>query len=204
MLPPKDGLPGGNTETRKKDAGYESLHMKKHHTDEKRAANPRHQDPLTERSAVSPEAVGAGALIGGMAATVLGAPAMGPGGAMAGGSMVGGALAGGILGRTTTGEGIDPSVEDAYWRERHSLEAYGAGTEYEDFEPAYRAGYEGYARYGGKRFDDVEADIARDYSSHRAGLPWDKARPAARAAWSRVHDRMVTHRSPEEGENAGA
>jgi len=168
--------------------------MKDNETDEKLAVEMRHEDPLTGAPGAHPVATGTGALLGGMAGAVIGAAMAGPVGTIAGASMVGGAFAGGLLGKGA-GEIVNPTVEDAYWRERHSLEAYGAGTEYEEFEPAYRAGYEGYEKYGGVAFADVEADISRDYLSHRAGLPWEKARPASQAAWQRIHDRSMAQRA---------
>jgi hypothetical protein len=175
--------------------------MKSIHTEKEKPADLRHEDPLSGAPGAHPMAVGAGALLGGVAGAVMGGTIAGPMGSIAGASMVGGALAGGLLGKAV-GEVIDPTVEDAYWRERHPLEAYGAGTAYEDYEPAYRAGYEGFARHGGEQFADVEADISRDYASHRAGLPWEKARPAAEAAWSRVRDRTAARRV--QGEDGGA
>lgn len=110
--------------------------------------------------------------------------------------MVAGAVAGGLVGKFT-GEAIDPTMEDTYWRERHSLESHAAGQPYEEFEPAYRSGYEGYARHGGDDFADVEADIQKDYESYKASVPWEKARPASKAAWQRVYDRNSTQANRE-------
>lgn len=170
----------------------DSIFMKSNEPEKSPAEEMRHEDPLTGAPGAHPVATGTGALIGGVAGAVIGAALAGPVGSIAGASMVGGAFAGGLIGKGA-GEIVNPTVEDAYWRERHALEAYGAGTAYEDYEPAYRSGYEGYEKYGGVDFVDVEADISRDYMSHRAGLPWEKARPAAEAAWERIRDRKVTH-----------
>jgi hypothetical protein len=172
------------------------MDMKSHQTKEKSEADLLNEDPLSGAHGAHPVATGAGAFLGGVTGAMIGASMAGPVGSIAGASMVGGALAGGLLGKAA-GEVADPTVEDAYWRERHPLESYGAGTPYEDYEPAYRAGYEGFERHGGERFADVEADIARDYASHRAGLPWEKARPAAEAAWERVRERAVTGHAPK-------
>jgi hypothetical protein len=171
--------------------------MKDNETNEKLAEDLRHKDPLTGAPGTHPLATGTGAFLGGMAGAVIGAAMAGPVGSIAGASMVGGALAGGLIGKGA-GEIVKPTVEDAYWRERHSLEAYGAGTEYEEFEPAYRSGYEGFEKYGGVDFADVEADISRDYMSHRAGVPWDRARPAAEAAWERIRNRTATHHAQDQ------
>jgi hypothetical protein len=137
-----------------------------------------------------------GTAIGAVAGVVAGTAVAGPVGGAAAAALVAGGLAGGLVGKYT-GEAIDPTVEDAYWRERHPLESYGAGTSYEEYEPAYRAGYEGYGRHGGERFDEVESDIRKEYEKSRTSLPWERARPASEAAWRRVHERQAT-RAPRD------
>jgi hypothetical protein len=144
----------------------------------------RNEDPLTGAPGAHPAAAGTGAILGG------------PVGAAAGASMVAGAVAGGLIGKMT-GEAIDPTIEDAYWRERHPFETHAEGRPYEEFEPAYRSGYEGFSRHGGEKFSDVEADIQKDYESHKATVPWDKARPASAAAWRRVYERHAAHTDRE-------
>jgi hypothetical protein len=101
---------------------------------------------------------------------------------------------------------IDPTAEDAYWREQHRTQPYATHREYDEFAGAYRAGYEGYGRHykEGTRFEDVETDLRSDYESRLAAqesaaavqrpVPWDEARPAARAAWDRVHQNYGTRR----------
>ena len=62
---------------------------------------------------------------------------------MAVGAVIG-AVAGGLAGKGVA-EMIDPTAEDAYWQENHRSQPYAGGTEYSDYSPAYRAGYQGYA-----------------------------------------------------------
>ena len=62
---------------------------------------------------------------------------------------------------------------------------------YDIYQFAYRIGYEGYGRYTGKRFEEVETDLQRDYEKLRgkAGLKWNKAKHAIRDAWLRLEHR---------------
>jgi hypothetical protein len=83
---------------------------------------------------------------------------------------------------------IDPAAEEAYWRESYQREPYHEpGHDYDDYHPAYRAGWEGRGRYAGRSFDDVERELEAQYNRDRGAsrLGWDKARDAARAAWDR-------------------
>jgi hypothetical protein len=59
---------------------------------------------------------------------------------------------------------------------------------YAMYQPAYRIGYEGRGRYPGKTFEEVEADLKRDYerTSGSTGLSWERAKNATRDAWHRV------------------
>ena len=51
---------------------------------------------------------------------------------------------------------VDPTVEEAYWLEHHAKEPYYAKhRDYAFYAPAYRAGYEGRAKYHGLNFDDA-------------------------------------------------
>jgi hypothetical protein len=83
---------------------------------------------------------------------------------------------------------LDPAGEEAYWRENFATQPYYvAGCTYDDYHPAYRAGWEGRARYEGHRFQDVERELQADYERRRGAsrLDWTQSREAARAAWNR-------------------
>jgi hypothetical protein len=89
---------------------------------------------------------------------------------------------------TVIGEMLDPTAEEAYWRENYQNEPYyQAGYAYDDYHPAYCTGWEGRARYEGRSFDEVERELEADYSRRRGSsrLGWDRNRAAARAAWDR-------------------
>lgn len=146
----------------------------------------RNEDPITGAPGSHPVGTGLGAAGAGAAATAIGAAVGGPVGAAVGAAV--GAVAGGLAGKGIA-EQIDPTVEDAYWRNAHRNESYYDSTAtYNDYAPAYRTGYEGYGRYSGRRFEDVEGDLERDYTSIRGNsrLEWEKAKHATRAAWHRV------------------
>ncbi len=83
---------------------------------------------------------------------------------------------------------VDDSALDAYWRNRHTREVYDGGQGYEDYAPAYRAGYQGYRRHGGDRFEDVEAALKADYERIKgeSKLAWEDAKRAVRAAWDHL------------------
>jgi hypothetical protein len=83
--------------------------------------------------------------------------------------------------------GVDPSVEDAYWREHFATRPYvKAGERYESFQPAYRRGWEARGRFGEWEF--AEAELRREWQEHhaRSGLAWEVAGKAVRDAWDRL------------------
>ncbi|HEV8540893.1 MAG TPA: hypothetical protein VGR78_00750 [Verrucomicrobiae bacterium] len=155
---------------------------------EKRDAN---RDPITGAPGAHPVGTGVGAAVGGAAAGAAAGSIAGPVGTVAG--MVAGAVVGGLAGKGVA-EKIDPTVEDAYWRENYTKRSYvDRGASYEAYQPAYRLGYESRTRFKGRRYDEVEPDLQREYERSKAqsAVAWDKARFATRDAWERV-DRPST------------
>ncbi len=143
------------------------------------------RDPITGTPGAHPVGTGVGAAAGGAAGAAAGAVG-GPLG-MAAGAVIG-AVVGGLAGKGVA-EGINPTEEDAYWRDQYVRESYYVKDHtYDDYAPAYRTGYEARGRYADKRFEDVEADLERDYGVARGNsrLGWDKAKLATRAAWNRA------------------
>jgi hypothetical protein len=100
----------------------------------------------------------------------------------------------------SSGEGVDPQKEAAYWREQHSKQPYAKGGSYEQFEHAYKTGYNSFFKYPGQNFADVEDDIALGYDEAKPGaaLPWDTVRPAVNAMWDRLGG-IVSPRDPSRG-----
>jgi hypothetical protein len=143
------------------------------------------RDPITGKPGAHPVGTGVGAAGGGATGAAIGAAA-GPVGAAVG--LVAGAVAGGLAGKGVA-EKIDPTVEDNYWRTNYSKQKYvEPNTDYTLYQPAYRLGYESWGRYPGKRYEEVELDLQREYekSPSKASLSWDKAKYATRDAWHRV------------------
>ena len=155
----------------------------KHVENEKKDAN---RDPLTGAAGAHPVGTGLGAAAGGMAAGAAAGTVAGPVGTILGAAA--GAVVGGLAGKAV-GEAVDPTREDAYWRENYSKsDYYQAGLTYDDYAPAYRTGYQGRAQHAGRKFDDVERDLEAGYNREKGAskLSWEKARPATRAAWDRI------------------
>lgn len=143
-------------------------------------------DPVTGEPGSHPVGTGLGTTGGGLTGAAIGGAVGGPVGAAVG-AVVGG-VAGAYSGRGVA-EAMNPTVEETYWRENHRTQEWAdEGTPYEHYAPAYRTGYEGAGKYSGRDYDEIEGDLARDYEKNDANpaVPWDRARPAVRAAWHRV------------------
>jgi uncharacterized protein YcfJ len=147
----------------------------------------RNPDPITKTHSSHVVGTGIGAVAGGAAAGAAVGTVAGPVGTVAGAAV--GAVVGGLAGHSIA-KAVNPSVEDAYWRENHRRQSFANGRSYDDYGPAYRSGYEGYAQYGvkGGTFEDREGDLRKSYEATQPKLAWDEARPASRAAWQRLHE----------------
>lgn len=145
------------------------------------------RDPLTGAAGSHPVGTGVGAALGGVAAGAVTGSVAGPVGTVIGAAV--GAVLGGLAGKGVA-ELVDPTAEDAYWRENHASRPYASDASYDDYAPAYRYGVDSYARQPGRTFDDVEAELSRDWDTARgsSSLEWDRARHATRDAWNRVSD----------------
>src|SRR2546427_137923 len=91
-------------------------------------------------------------------------------------------------------EAVNPTVEDAYWRDAYQSEPYYvAGRSYEEYRPAYELGWNAAAARRDADFDAFDAEWERVWTTRRGAshLDWDQARPAARAAWARAGSRDV-------------
>jgi hypothetical protein len=152
-------------------------------TPEEAKTNP---DPLTDEHGSHPIGAGVGAAGGGLVGAGIGAVVGGPVGAAIG-AVVGG-VAGAYRGREVA-EAINPTHEEEYWREHHHKQEWAdEHTSFEHYQPAYRTGIEGVTKYAGKHYHEIEGDLARDYHKSVAdpAIPWDRARPAVRAAWHKL------------------
>ena len=143
------------------------------------------RDPITGARGAHPVGTGLGAAAGGAATGAAVGSVAGPVGTAAG--IVVGAVVGGLAGKGIA-EKVNPTVEREYWMQNYRNEPYyKEGRRFEDYEGAYRTGYEGYARYGDRTWDEVQADLQRDYEKNRTSeLTWEEASHATRAAWERL------------------
>ncbi|NRF67079.1 hypothetical protein HLB44_08810 [Aquincola sp. S2] len=157
-----------------------------------------------------PVATGVGAVAGGVAGGVMGAAAAGAAiGGMTGpvGAAVGaaaGAIAGGLMG-LGAGKALNPTAEEEYWRENYSSRPYvTSGSTFDEYGPAYRYGVDAYGRYPGRDFDDLDADLGRDWNNVRgsSNLEWAHAKHATRDAWQRVSD-TIERATPGDSDRDG-
>lgn len=144
------------------------------------------RDPITGARGAHPVGTGLGAAAGGAATGAAVGSVAGPVGTAAG--IVVGAVVGGLAGKGIA-EKVNPTAERDYWSQQYVNEPYyKQGRTFQDYEGAYRTGYEGYERYGDRSWDEVKMDLERDYARNRgtSELTWEEASPATRAAWERL------------------
>ena len=158
--------------------------------DRDRTAKDTNPDPITGAPGSHPIGTGVGAAGAGAAGAAIGSFA-GPVGTAVG--AVVGAVAGGLAGKGVA-EAIDPTAEDAYWRENYKSRPYAKGTEYATLAPAYRYGWESRRRFQGKSFEEVEPQLRTDWDREhsKTGMAWDKAKMAVRDSWDRLTGRDST------------
>jgi len=143
------------------------------------------RDPISGAPGAHPVGVGVGAAGGAATGAAVGAVG-GPVGSAVG-AVVGG-VAGGLAGKGAA-EAVNPTMEDKYWRENYAKRPYvTTGAGYDTYQPAYKYGWESYGRYRGRKFDEVEPELRRDWEKTKdaSRLTWDKAKDATRDAWHRV------------------
>src|SRR4051812_9040119 len=142
------------------------------------------RDPLTDEPGAHPVGTGIGAAGGAMAGAAAGTIG-GPVGTLVGGVI--GAVVGGLAGKAAA-EAVNPSTEEAHWRENYTSEPYfEQGRSFDDYGPAYMHGVNGRLQHD-TDWDAAEPRLASEWSNARvnSGLNWEQARPASRAAWDRV------------------
>lgn len=153
--------------------------------EKKKDAEPdANRDPITGAPGAHPVGVGVGSAGGAAVGAVVGSFA-GPVGTAVGAAV--GGVVGGLSGKGVA-ESVNPTVEDAYWREHYSSRPYvRAGAPYKEYQAAYRHGWEGHGRYGELNWDSAEPRMRDDWQhGGETGVDWAKASPAARDAFDRL------------------
>lgn len=155
------------------------------------------RDPITDAPGSHPIGVGVGAAAAGAAGAAMGS-VVGPVGTAVGAAI--GAVVGGLAGKGVA-EAVNPTEEDAYWRDNYSNRPYySSNYDYEsDYGPAYRYGWESRSRHGNKKWGEVESHLSRDWDRVKgeSKLSWDKAKHATRDAWDRVEDKVSRNQPGE-------
>jgi hypothetical protein len=81
---------------------------------------------------------------------------------------------------------VDASAEERYWLENYTEQPYyDPSYSFEDYLPAYRAGWQARMRFPNSSFEELERELQREYGWNRgeSRLLWEHARQAMRAAW---------------------
>ncbi len=148
----------------------------------------RNEDPLSGEAGAHPVGTGLGAALGGAAAGAAAGAVGGPIGALVGTAV--GAVAGGFAGKEIA-EAYDPTQEVDYWRSEYSRRPYyDKEHEFEEYEPAYRAGMEAFDPSSPVDFAEREMIAHKHWETSRdSTVAWDKARYAAEDAYTRLRKR---------------
>jgi phage tail tape-measure protein len=155
-------------------------------------------DPITGTPGAHPVGTGVGAVVGGAAAGAAAGSMAGPVGTALGAAA--GAVIGGLAGKAV-GEQINPTIEDAYWRDNYKTRPYVArDKDYTHYRPAYEYGWQARANMGSRTWDDAQADLRRDWEKHQHSwtLDWNAASPAIRDAWERPLEAGNTQSAAEQ------
>jgi hypothetical protein len=85
--------------------------------------------------------------------------------------------------------------EDAYWRSNYKTRPYVKNDDYDTLSGGYRYGYESASRYSDRSWEDVEADLERDWDAYeyRGNSTWAQVKGAVRDAWDRITGKRPTH-----------
>lgn len=148
-----------------------------------------HEDPFTGEHGAHPVGTGIGAALGGAITGAAAGTLGGPIGTVVG--TIAGGIAGAYAGKTIA-EDIDPTVEAAYWREAYVNQPYySMDHTYEDYEPAYKSGWESFDPATPSNWMEREETAKRRWESEGGArsLKWEEARLAAEDAYSRAHQR---------------
>jgi uncharacterized protein (TIGR02271 family) len=90
--------------------------------------------------------------------------------------------------QTAAARGFDTYATE--FRRHHTTTFAGSGMHYEDYEPAYRYGYDlgMHEHYRSRDWGALEADARRDWETHHPGT-WERFKAAIRYGWDKVRAR---------------
>lgn len=133
---------------------------------------------------------GTGAAGGALAGAGVGAAVGGPVGAVVG------AIVGGVAGAKAgdeLAELVNPTEYTNYWKNNYNTRPYYSDTySWNDYDPAYKSGYDAYGKNRGKTFESVEGDLERSWDATKGNsrLAWNDAKHAVRDGWHHVERAM--------------
>ncbi len=170
----------------------------KHDDSLEHAGRDANRDPITGAPGSHPVGVGVGGAAGGMAAGAAAGTVLGPIGTLIGAAV--GVVAGAAVGKRVA-ERIDPTGEEAYWREAHKDRPY-VKSDYDydrDYSTAYGFGLQAREADLDRGWDESEASLRSEWDKARgeSRLPWEDAQPAVRDAWDRADRTHQTYRSSD-------
>jgi hypothetical protein len=143
-------------------------------------------EPKSGAIGAHPVGTGVGAAGGAVAGAAIGTAVGGPVGAVVGAAT--GAATGALAGHGVA-VAVNPTEEDAYWRDHYAKRDYvEKNRPYADYGPAYRYGWESHARLGNRPFHEIESELAAgwDKAKGESKLAWAHAKHATSDAWHRV------------------
>lgn len=132
---------------------------------------------------------GTGAVAGAVTGAAVGS-AVGPVGTVVG------AVAGGVVGAKagdSIAEAVNPTDYEDHFKNTYRERPYfKSDREWNDYEPAYKYGYDTYGQYRGQRFEDVEPQLERNWASTRndSRLEWNEAKGAVKDGWHHIERAM--------------
>jgi hypothetical protein len=147
------------------------------------------EDPITGEPGSHPIGTGAGAILGGALTGAAAGTVAGPIGTVVG--TIAGGVAGAYAGKAIA-ENIDPTVEANYWREAYTDQPYYSDDyTYEDYEPAYKSGWESYDPASPANWKEKEIAARTRWESEGGAttMTWEEARLAAEDAYGRINER---------------
>jgi hypothetical protein len=83
----------------------------------------------------------------------------------------------------------DWQTEEEYWREQYRNRPYfEAGRDFDYYRPGYRFAYDARDRYQDDEWDNVEANLQRDWDRYddRGQTTWQQIKNAVRDGWDRI------------------
>ena len=107
------------------------------------------------------------------------------------GSLVGAAV-GGIVGAKagdSIAEAVNPTTYNDHFKTSYnSAPYYVADRDWNDYEPAYKLGYDSFDKYRGRTYGEAETELERDWDSlkGKSRLGWNEAKGAVRDGWHHI------------------